>query len=189
MFTATMCEPKISVTYHHAVVEQLTRQRDNANAECRETIKELNLMTQELKSLADVMKDQTDTIDSFLETITSQKATIDELEARIAALEKPDPDLSIYELSDSEDGDEQREDGDEQREDGDEQREDGEEQREDGEDGDESECSDSCDHDEIPPEFETINTWIAVLLGLAVFYVAMTCVDPKYLRLSHDDLY
>lgn len=169
MFTAMMCEPKISMTYHHAVVEQLTRQRDSANAECRETIKELNLMTQELKSLADVMKDQTDTIDSFLETITSQKATIDELEARVAALEKPDPDLSIYELSDSEDSEEQSEDGDEQ-----------------SEDGEESECS--YDHD-VPPEFETINRWIAVLLGLAVFYVAITCVDPKYLRLSHDELY
>lgn len=162
-----MCEPKVSMTYHHAVVDQLTRQRDSANAECRETIKELNLMTQELRSLADVMKDQTDTIDSFLETITSQKATIDELEARIAALEKPDPDLSIYELSDSEE-----EDGDEQGEDGDEQS--------------ESECSDSCDHDEVPPEFETINVWIAGLLVVAAVYVGLT---SHIVPLSHVDLY
>ena len=160
MFTAMMCEPKISMTYHHAVVEQLTRQRDSANAECRETIKELNLMTQELKSLADVMKDQTDTIDQFLETITSQKETIDELEARIAALEKPDPDLSIYELSDSED-----------------------------EDDSVSICSESCYHTDVPEEFETINTWIAVLLGLAIVYVALTCTDPNHLRLSDEGLY
>ena len=155
-----MCEPKISVNYHHAVVEQLTRQRDNANAECRETIKELNLMTQELKDLAVTMKDQTDTIDSFLETITSQKATIEELEARITALEKPEPDLSIYELSDSE-----------------------------SEDDSVSVCSESCYHTDIPREFETINTWIAVLLGLATVYVALTSTDPKHLRLSDEGLY
>lgn len=146
--------------YHTEIVDQLTRQRDHATAECKETIKELNLMTQELKSLADVMKDQTDTIDRFLETITCQKATIEELEARVAALEKPDPDLSIYELSDSESEDESA-----------------------------SICSDSCSHDEVPPEFETINKWIAVLLGLSVFYVALTCTDPKYLRLSDEGLY
>jgi hypothetical protein len=98
-----MCsEPKISITYHHAVVEQLTRQRDNATAECKETIQELNLMTQELKGLTETMKEQTDTIDAFLGTILNQKETIEQLEARIAALEKPDPDLSIYDLSDSE---------------------------------------------------------------------------------------
>lgn len=102
MFTATMCEPKISISYHHSVVEQLVRQRDEATLECKETIKELGLMTQELKDLSQTMKEQSDTIESFLETITSQKDTIDELEARVASLEKPDPDLSIYELSDSE---------------------------------------------------------------------------------------
>lgn len=85
------------MTYHHAVVAKLVEQRDFATRECKSTIAELNLMTQELKDLTREMKEQSDAIETHLKTITAQKDTIEELEARISALEKNDPDLSIYE--------------------------------------------------------------------------------------------
>jgi len=94
---ATFCQPKITMEVHETIVEKLVYQRDVAEKECKSVIEELRLITKELDSVTQTMKEQSDAIESYLKTIQTQKTEIDELEAKIAALEKDDPDLSIYE--------------------------------------------------------------------------------------------
>lgn len=81
---------------HESIVEKLLYQRNAAETECKSVIEELKLMTAELESVTKTMKEQSDAIDEHLKVISAQHITIEELEARIAALEKDDPDLSIY---------------------------------------------------------------------------------------------
>jgi len=90
------CEPKIPVSYHHTVISQLVKERDNALKDCKELTGDLKDVTDNLVSMTVTMKEQSDAIDDFLKTIQTQKGAIEDLEARIAALEKPDPDMSIY---------------------------------------------------------------------------------------------
>lgn len=94
---AYLCTPKIPMDVHESTVEKLIYQRDTAEQECKSVIEELKLMTTELESVTKTMKDQSDLIETYLTTIRKQHTEIEELEARIAALEKDDPDLSIYE--------------------------------------------------------------------------------------------
>lgn len=94
------CEPKIAISYHHTVVAELVKQRDEATKECKDLVADLKDVTDNLVSMTETMKEQSDAIDSFLNTITTQKEAIEVLEERIAALEKPNPDMSIYDQDD-----------------------------------------------------------------------------------------
>ena len=94
---ATFCQPKITMVEFEQAVDALTRERNDAVHEAHSLIEELRAMTTELESVTKTMKEQSDAIDTHLKIISSQKTEIEDLEARIAALEKDDPDLSIYE--------------------------------------------------------------------------------------------
>lgn len=94
---AYLCTPKIPMAEHESIVVKLMYQRDAAEKECKSVIQELKIMTAELEGVTKIMKDQSDLIETYLTTIRKQHTEIEELEARIAALEKDDPDMSIYE--------------------------------------------------------------------------------------------
>lgn len=86
--------PKISVSYHHAVVGELTRRADEATRENQLTLAEMKSMTASLKEMTHSMAVQTEVINEYIKKVAEKEEEIKLLNERLEAL---NPDTTIYE--------------------------------------------------------------------------------------------